>query len=112
MIRAGDLKHRVTFCRRVMAPDGYGNQVGALADLFTVWAQVMEARGREVLEAGRLGEIAGAVLTVRQSSQVLALLPSDTVKFRGHLWNIRSGPIDLVKMPGFLEFALERGVAI
>lgn len=112
MIGAGDLKHRVTFCRRAQVPDGYGNMVGALSDLFTVWAQVMEARGREALDAGRVGETAGAVLTVRASQQVMGILPSDTVRFRGHLWNIRSGPIELVKAPGFLEFALERGVAI
>lgn len=112
MIGAGRLRHRVTFRRRDAVPDGYGNSVGALVDLVTVWGELMQARGRETLEAGRVGEVVAAVLTVRDSPEIRAILPSDTLHHAGVDWNIRSGPIPLLKERGFVEFALERGVAI
>lgn len=112
MIGAGRLRHRVTFLRRVVTDDGYGNQIGPLVALFTVWGELMQARGREVVEAGRLGEVAGGVLTVRRSAAIMGLTPGDTVRCDGQDWNIRSGPIPLLKDRGFVEFALERGVAI
>lgn len=112
MIGAGRLRNRVSFLRRSLADDGYGNQTGALVALFTVWGELMEARGREALEAGRLGEVAGAVLIVRKSTAIVGILATDTVQCEGRSWNIRSGPIPLIRDRGFVEFALERGVAI
>lgn len=112
MIGAGRLRHRVRFLRRNVAADGYGNETGALELVCEVWGEMMQARGRETLEAGRLGEVVGAVLTVRDSPAMRAILASDTVRHEGVDWNIRSGPIPLLKARGFLEFGLERGVAI
>lgn len=112
MIGAGRMRHRLTFRRRNLVPDSYGNSVGTLVDLVTVWGELMQARGRETLEAGRVGEVVSAVLIVRDSPEIRAVLTSDTLRHAGVDWNIRSGPIPLLKQRGFVEFALERGVAI
>lgn len=112
MIDPGRMQHRVSFARRAGGEDGYGNTLtGDPVAFLTVWGELMETRGREALAAGRLGEIASAVLIVWDTPAVRAVLTSDVVLHEGVTWNIRSGPIPLLRDRGAVEFALERGVA-
>ncbi len=55
VLRAGQLKDRITFQARGIVDDGYGNEVsGPWEDVFTVAARVTVSPGRETVTAARL----------------------------------------------------------
>jgi SPP1 family predicted phage head-tail adaptor len=112
LIVAGDLRERVAFLKATLSDDGYGNETPAWADYRTVWARVQQPLGREVVASGRLGEQATATVLVRDSSDMRAVTPGDALRFAGVVWNIRSGPVPMIKHRGFLEFLVERGVPV
>lgn len=63
----GDLRARMTFAERQAVSDGYGNEVGAFVDQFTVWARIMPLRAGEDVMAGRLTGTQPVIITVRQT---------------------------------------------
>lgn len=111
MIGAGRLDRRVTFCQRVTADDGYGNETGAWSDAFTVWAEVLVTLGRETLASGRLQSAQTATVHVRASSQTRTLTAAHAVRIDGVLWQVRS-VIPLARDRGFLQLLVEGGVAL
>lgn len=50
-MKAGDLRHRITIQRLVLAPDEYGQPVEYWQDVATCWAAVEPLRGRELFVA-------------------------------------------------------------
>ena len=64
-IRAGELKHRVTFLRRVPGQDAMGQPNEAFAPLFTTWASVGPISGREYFSAGHYVDEVDAELRLR-----------------------------------------------
>lgn len=51
MIRAGDLRHRVTIQQATVTRNEFGEPVETWQDLATVWAEVVDLSGREFIEA-------------------------------------------------------------
>jgi SPP1 family predicted phage head-tail adaptor len=51
-IRAGELKYRVTFLRRIPGQDAMGQPFTAFSVLFIAWAKVAPIDGREYFAAG------------------------------------------------------------
>lgn len=109
-MRAGLLRDRVTFQSEAESADGAGGNTIAWTDRFIVWGQVVEERGRERVEAGRLAAPFGAVLRVRSSTNARLVTPEWRCTIAGVAWNIRSigNPDRRGKM---LEMVIERGVA-
>ena len=76
MPSAGQLRDRVTFQKRQVIDDGYGNEVsGPWGDVFTVAANIAPARGREEVLAQRLQGVRPVEITVRWSSQTVQIAP-------------------------------------
>ena len=89
-MRSGDLRDRVTVQRATAGDDGFGNVITGWADLSTVWANVRETPGKEVVAAGRLEASRTATIRVRASSLSRTITAADRVVARGQVWNIRS----------------------
>jgi SPP1 family predicted phage head-tail adaptor len=53
VIRAGELRHRVTIQDKVVTLNSYNEEVITWTDVDTVWAQIEDLRGREYLESRR-----------------------------------------------------------
>lgn len=109
-MKAGDLRDRVTIQRATTADDGFGNVTNGWDDLLTVWANVRETPGKEVVAAGRIEASHTATIRIRASSQSRGVTPADRIIARGQVWNIRS-----VAAVGdgreLIEFLCEAGVA-
>lgn len=65
---AGRLRERLTFSKRVVASDGYGNEVTTWDAQFTVSARVLPLKGGEAVQAARLAGTQPVILSVRYSS--------------------------------------------
>lgn len=110
MVRAGDLRDRITIQRLVAGADDYGNQVDAWADHLTVWADMREMLGRETVSAGRIESARTATIRVRRSIDTLGITAADRVMARGAVWNIRS-IVAIGRTNELLEMLCEAGVA-
>lgn len=109
---AGRLNKRALFQAETSTPDGGGGYVVGWSDVLEVWASLEPERGRERLEAGRLEDAFGAILTIRSSVAALALTTTDRVTVDGEPWQIRSGPANQDQHGRYLTFTIERGVAV
>ena len=109
-MKAGDLRDRVTIQRATNSDDGFGNTISGWSDLLTVWANVRETPGKEIVAAGRIEASRTATIRVRASSQSRGVTAADRIIARGQSWNIRS-----VSAVGdgreLIEFLCEAGVA-
>ena len=110
-MKAGDLRDRVTVQRATHGDDGFGNTISGWSDLLTIWANVRETPGKEVVAAGRIEASRTATIRVRASSQSRGVTAADRIIARGQCWNIRS-----VSAVGdgreLIEFLCEAGVAV
>ena len=110
-MRAGDLRDRVTIQRATTADDGFGNTISGWSDLLTVWANIRETPGKEIVAAGRIEASRTATIRVRASSLSRGVTAADRIIARGQFWNIRS-----VSAVGdgreLIEFLCEAGVAV
>ena len=110
-MKAGDLRDRITIQRATNADDGFGNTISGWGDLLTVWANIRETPGKEVVAAGRIEASRTATIRVRASSQSRGVTAADRIIARGQIWNIRS-----VAAVGdgreLIEFLCEAGVAV
>jgi SPP1 family predicted phage head-tail adaptor len=69
-IGIGKMRHRVTFSRRDMIDDGYGNEVsGPWVDQFTVFGSVQPRFGGEAIAAARLAGQQPYQVVVRQDEK-------------------------------------------
>lgn len=112
MVRAGQMRHRCLFERRDTTPDDYGNvTAGGWVAIDAVWGQLIEAKGRESIEAGRMESAVGAVLRVRSSATMRTITAADRVTIRGEVYAIRAiGNPD--QRNEVIEMVVERGVGV
>lgn len=126
MTAAGNFRERVTFRRLASAgqttpsdaTDEYGNPIDALgnsegtfADHLPVWADMLEATGREKLAGGAMDAPRMATVRVRASAATRGLTTADVLRARGQDWNIR-GIAEIGRKGEILELMVEAGVAI
>lgn len=112
MTDSGDLNQRVSFGERAMISDGAGNERGAFADKFTVWAEFVHMRGGEGIMAARLDGRHVQVVRVLASTETRQVTSTWLAKDarKGTLFNIRD--ITPSKDGAFLDMLCETGVAI
>ena len=110
-MRAGDLRDRVTIQRATNSDDGFGNTISGWSDLLTVWANVRETPGKEIVAAGRIEASRTATIRVRASSQSRGVTAADRIIARGQVWNIR-GRAEVGDGRELIEFLCEAGVAV
>jgi SPP1 family predicted phage head-tail adaptor len=109
-MRAGRLRDRVSFQAKQSTPDGAGGSTVGWVEQFTRWGQVIEDKGRERVEGGRLASPFSAVLSIRSSTQARQITTAWRCVIKGEAWNIRSiGNPD--RRNQRLELVIERGVA-
>lgn len=112
---AGKYRDNAVFQRKTGAAlDAYGNPTnGGWGGFFEGPAWLRETPGKEALAAGRLEAPATGTLRMLASptSPLRDITSADRVRVRGHLWNIRGGPVDPDGLGRQVEFILERGVA-
>jgi SPP1 family predicted phage head-tail adaptor len=109
-MRAGDLRDRVAFDKRVEVDDGYGNTVGDWQEQFVLWAKVVARRGSETVIAARLQGVQPYAIVVRSSSQ------ARTISAAWRARNLRTGEVYAIRSPGAetpdrsgIEFMAEAG---
>lgn len=108
----GELRERVTFQRRAVTSDGYGNSQGDWEDEFTVAARIEPKLGGETIQAARLTGKSIANIIIRCSTDT-AQITTDWRAFDARsntIWNIRSivNPDENKK---YFEILAEKGVA-
>lgn len=126
MASAGKLRERVTFQRKTSPDrttpsdqtdpfgnpiDGFGNSTGEFADHLTVWADIRETTGKEMVASGAVESTRTATIRVRYSQATEGIVAADRLVARGAIWNIRSGPVRIGRKAVVLEFLCEAGVA-
>jgi len=110
MIRAGQLRDRITFEeRRDQADDGFGNVLTAFEEQFTVWARKQYLRGGENVMASRLEGNQPVVITVRRSSDTLRITTDWRARQGDDVLNIRS--VTPAESRDAIDLLCERGVA-
>jgi SPP1 family predicted phage head-tail adaptor len=110
---SGELRERLTFSRRAVTSDGYGNTEGDWEEQFTVWGRVRPRLGGEEVMAARLSGRSVATITLRYSEQT-ALIDSDWRAVNansGEVWNIRSA-INPDERRRYIELLAEKGVGV
>lgn len=70
MLRAGDLRHRITIQSATTGSDGQGGTTKTWATLATVWAQVRPISGREAVQAGQMTSTLTTTVTIRSRTDV------------------------------------------
>ena len=68
-VRAGELRQRVTFLRRVPGQDAMGQPSTDFAPLFTAWASVAPISGREYFGAGHYVDEVDSEIKLRYAPQ-------------------------------------------
>lgn len=68
-MRAGDLRHRVTFQVRSAIQDSFGGQSESWSDVATVWADVLPLSGRELMSAQAVNVELSHKVTIRYQAQ-------------------------------------------
>ncbi|WP_299935363.1 phage head closure protein [uncultured Nitratireductor sp.] len=76
MTAAGDLRESVTFQRRVMVSDPYGNERGEWQDEFTCPARIKFLRGNETVVAARLQGQKVVAITIRAQPDAQGVTPA------------------------------------
>lgn len=88
-MNAGDLDRRVTLLRRVRgAQNGFGEASEIWTDVTTVWAQKLEVRDAERVQAQAVGVAISLRLRVRWSSATSAMARGDRVRFEGAVYSV------------------------
>lgn len=79
---------RITIERRSGAKDADGNVRQSWDAVASLWANVRETPGREVLEAGRVSGKHSATVWLRSGPTARSVTPADRVIFRGVAWDV------------------------
>jgi SPP1 family predicted phage head-tail adaptor len=87
-MNAGTLDRRITIRRAVMIANGFNEPVATWIDLATVWAGRRDASASESYRAQEVGAQISLRFTIRWSTQVAGVDPSDRVRFEGREYDI------------------------
>ena len=96
MIRSGRLDKRITIQRRTMTDNEYGEPVETWADLVTVWAIYLPARGSERFAAAQQIAEIDTVFRIRFRQGITV---TDRIIYNGKTYDIKA----VVDMPGRKE---------
>ncbi len=92
VIRAGQLRNRITIQQRVTQQDAAGQPVDSWVTLFTCWADVSPLTGRELLAAAAVQSSVTHAITVRYRPEFA--VPKDVARMRvvfsGRYFNIHA----------------------
>lgn len=113
MIKAGQLRDRLTFQKRATTDDGYGNTEGAWTDQFTIAARVQPLKGGEEVLAGRLTGTQPVVISVRTETRTKRITAGwRAVDARtGTVYALTSPSADMEERGLFLTIMATSGVA-
>ena len=89
-MRAGRLNQRVTFQRKTESLDAYREDVGAWADLVTVYAGVEPVSGKEFFSALMVQSDITTRVVVRHSADVSVVKAKDRISHNGQIYDIQS----------------------
>ena len=89
-MRAGGLRHRVTFQRATETDSDTGEVQQAWSDLATVWARVEPLAGKERFAAIQVQSEVDYRILVRYQSTLSALAPNDRATWNGVTFDIKS----------------------
>ena len=85
-MRAGELKHRITFWDKVVVQDGYGQETIVWTEAFTAWGAIEPLLGREFLEAQSRAEASvTARIRIRQRE---GITPVMRASWSSHIYDI------------------------
>lgn len=106
-IAAGELDTRATFQTLSAALDGFGQPTNVWTDTFTVWANVSDIRGSELIKSMALASEATTKITIRYRA---GINPAMRVIVRNVIFNIKAPPIDSTGRRAVLELLCQRGL--
>lgn len=86
-MEAGRLRQRVTIQEKDPTQDEYGEEVPTWSDVATVWAAVEPLRGREFLEAQRVGAEVTTRIRIRYRD---GIVPEMRVVWGDHVYDIEA----------------------
>ncbi len=91
-MRAGDLRHRVTFQSRSMSADSFGAQSESWSDVATVFADISPLSGRELLAAQQVQSEISHTVTIRYQTQFAGpkAVAAMRIKYGERIFNIHS----------------------
>ena len=84
-MRAGELKHRVTFWDKNATQDEYGQEVVIWTEAFTAWAAIEPLLGREFLESRREEAQVSSRIRIRQRD---GITPVMRATWGAHIYDI------------------------
>lgn len=111
MMGASALRDIIKVQRETSTEDGYGNTVSGWADHLTLWANIRETPGKEMVDSGRVQASRTATIRVRASNGSRAITEADRIVARGKTWNIRS-VAEVGNDRAMLDILVEVGVAV
>jgi len=86
-MRAGALRHRVTFQEKSVTRNDFNEEVVTWSEVATVWGSVEDLAGREFLEARRAGAQVTTRIRIRYRSD---LAPEMRATWDGHTYDIEA----------------------
>jgi SPP1 family predicted phage head-tail adaptor len=91
-VRAGELRHRVTFQARSTITDTFGAQSTVWADVATVWADIATLSGRELFAAQSVNAEITHAVTIRYQPQFSGpkAVAAMRISYCGRLFNIHA----------------------
>jgi SPP1 family predicted phage head-tail adaptor len=87
-MRVGDLDRRITIRRASFASNAFNESVATWSDIATVYAAARQVTDAEQFRAQEIGAEVAARFTIRYSSEVADLGPTDRLAFDGREYNI------------------------
>ena len=113
MTAAGNLRERLTFQRRALTSDGYGNSAGDWQSEFTCAAELRPRMGGETVLQERLAGRQPYTVTIRYSAEAAEVTPewrAFDARNPSRIFNIRSGSNPDMKRR-FIELLVDENVA-
>ena len=103
----GGLQHRVTFQTLNPALDGFGQPTNVWTDTFTVWAQVADISGAELIKSMALSAEATTKIMIRYRPGITAAM---RIVWLGTIFNIKAPPMDTSGRKRVIELLCQRGL--
>ena len=110
-MRSGKMRESVEFQRLDSTPDDYGNATsGSWSEIVTVRGELLQDRGRERFEAGRLEASDRSILRIRSSVSTRGITTADRAVIGSESYQIRS-ITNPDRKNHEIQMVLDRGVA-
>ena len=111
-MRAGDMRDRLQFEKRIDADDGYGNTQSTFEAQFQCWGQVVPQRGTEQAMDSRLQGVQPMVIRVRLNAQTETIATDWQVRdLRTDMVYAIKSVVDPTRRREYLEITATSGIA-